>query len=375
VAFSAGKKDLNLSTKQNILLVSSSLDVPSGYEKAVTETAGLFASHGHPVTLLILDHTSATYFPVHPSVKIDHLPVHFGITEKGNPILRKWWFWKHTRLLKKKVNAIQPDIIIATEYHFTAAIVFSGLQQQYRVFSWEHHHYYWIKKNRFWTALTKKAYRKIDTLVCLNKQEAAILHSMGNTVVIPNFTRPQESHQRNTNQQLLTVAGLIHRKGIDLLLQIAEQVLIENPGWTWKLIGEGPMQTEVKDFIRIKKLENRLLLQSPAGPDISADYQQAAVYIMTSRFEAFPLVLLEAMSWGIPCISFDCPSGPNEIIQHGITGLVVQAEDTIALKTAINTLIKEQDERVKMSSASLLAVQQYYPENIYKKWQKVFDQH
>lgn len=192
-------------------------------------------------------------------------------------------------------------------------------------------------------------------------------------MVIPNFTRPQNLQSRNENQQILSVAGLIQRKGIDLLLKVAEQVLIENPGWNWKLIGDGPMKIQVQEFIRNKKLENRLILQSPAGPDISADYQQSAIYVMTSRFEAFPLVLLEAMSWGIPCISFDCPSGPNEIIQHGNTGLLVPPEDIAALITAINNLIVNQDLRMKMSVAGLQAVQQYYPENIYKKWQAVFD--
>lgn len=339
----------------------------------MTETAGLFAGHGHPVTLLILDHTAATYFPVHPAVKIKQLPLHFGITGKGNLFLRKWWFWNHTRKLKEEVSAIHPDIIIGTEYHFTAAIAFAGLQQRYRVFSWEHHHYYWIRKNRFWNFLTKKAYRKIERLICLNYQEAAILKTMGNTVVIPNFTRPQHVQTGNTNHQLLTVAGLIHRKGIDLLLQVAEQVLTENPGWTWKLIGAGPMQTDVNDFIRIKKLENRLLLQSPAGPDISAEYQQTAIYIMTSRFEAFPLVLLEAMSWGIPCISFDCPSGPNEIIQHGSTGILVPKDDTGAMITATNQLIADEGERKKMSATCLQVVQQYYPDEIYRKWQQVFN--
>ncbi len=196
---------------------------------------------------------------------------------------------------------------------------------------------------------------------------------MGNTVVIPNVTQPQLNQSGNDNQQLLTVAGLIQRKGIDLLLKAAEQVLTENPGWTWKLIGDGPLRSSVLEFIRNKKLEKRLILQLPAGPDISADYQQTAIYVMTSRFEAFPLVLLEAMSWGIPCISFACPSGPNEIIQHGNTGLLVAPEDTAALITAINNLIVNQDLRMKMSIAGLQVVQQYYPEDIYKKWQAVFN--
>lgn len=353
-------------------MVSSSLDVPSGYEKAVTETAGLFATYGHPVTVLILDHTSVTYFPVHPVVKIFHLPLHFGITQKGNPILRKWWFWKHTRLLKKQVIAINPDLIIGSEYHFTAALVFAGLHQQYRIFSWEHHHYYWIKKNRFWSALTKKAYRKIESLVCLNNQEAAILNTMGKTVVIPNFTQPQKAQSLNGNLQLLTVAGLIQRKGIDLLLKTAEQVLIENPGWTWKLIGDGPLRSSVLEFIRSKKLDEKLILQSPAGPDISADYQQTAIYVMCSRFEAFPLVLLEAMSWGIPCISFDCPSGPSEIIRNGEDGLLVPGEDLEALSEAIEMLIRDEKRRTEMSIAARKNILRFGPEKVYQLWKELF---
>lgn len=360
-------------SKAHILLACSSLDVPSGYEKAVTETANLFAANGHRVTLLILDQTSRIYFLLSNAIEIIQEEMHFGITEKGNPLIRKYWLWRDRSRLKKIVLSCKPDIFIGTEYQFTAAAILGGLQKFMRVYTWEHHHFHWIRRNKFWMALSKMAYRKANGLICLNHQEAAIYRSFGRTTVIPNFTH-QKQGKRAEEKLLLTVARLIHTKGIDLLLEVAKIILQRYPTWRWKIIGDGLMEDVVRSFITLNGLEGRLILKQPAGPNLDEEYRQTSLYIMTSRSEAFPLVLLEAMAWGIPCISFDCPSGPSEIIQHKHTGLLVAAENTREMEIAIQQLIDHPERCQEFSRNSLQKVSQYFPEQVYKKWEKLFNE-
>ncbi len=360
---------------KHIVIACSYLHVPGGYEKAVTTTVNLFAGKGHKVTLLILDHTNETYYPVNSKVSVVQIPVTFGISEKGNAISRKLDMWRDIKKLKNILLQIKPDHLISTEYHFTAAAILAGAGNICPVYSWEHHHFYWLRKNKFWAALSRYAYRKVNKVVCLNRKEEEIFRTFSDTVVIPNFIELKEFPGTFTDTKIvLSVAGLIPRKGIDMLLDIAAEVLQKCPEWKWKLLGSGELQETVLEFIKTQKLEGRFILQAPEGPDIEREYRAASLYVMTSRFEAFPMVLLESMSFGVPCVSFDCPSGPSEIISHNETGLIIQNGNTLAMSTAIIELINDPGKRRKMSATSLEKVKQFHPDKVYEQWQLLFDQ-
>lgn len=365
-----------MNAKQHIALACSYLHVPSGYEKAVVSTANLFAQKGHPVTLLILDYTDQVYFPLHPAVRVIHQHLDFGISQAGNSFTRKLKWWKDVRRFGKMIRTWRPDILVCTEYPFTVAAVLSrssGIKA--KLLSWEHHHYYWLKKNRFWKFWSRYSYRRCDRVVCLNNTEEKIYSAWSRTTVIPNFVENREQpHDTTSQKMILTVAGLIHRKGIDLLLETALQVLSQNPDWKWKLIGDGEMKEQVLSFIRSHNLQEQLILQPPAGPVIDHEYKGASLYVMTSRFEAFPLVLLEAMSFGIPCISFDCPSGPSEIISHNKTGVLIPPGDVTALALSVSGLIRDPGKRKEMSLASFERVKQFHPDTIYDRWARLFNE-
>ena len=175
-----------------------------------------------------------------------------------------------------------------------------------------------------------------------------------------------------TNKTILSVGWLIPRKGIDLLLKTAREVLAEHPDWIWKLIGDGEMKEEVLQFIKTEKLEERFLLQSPVDSNINDEYINASLFVLSSRYEAFPMVLLEAMSFGIPCISFDCPSGPADIITKNEDGLLVEKENPAKLAEAISSLITNEEQRKKMGEKALENVQRFSPDKIYELWQQLF---
>lgn len=334
-------------------------------------TANLFAEKGHKVTLLVLDHTAKTYYPVHAAVTIAHQPVNFGITEKGNFISRKLWLWRDTRKLRRLIKQWQPGYLICSEYPFAVAAILAGAKKYCRVYSWEHHHYGAQQLNTFWKALVRRTYKKLDAVVCLNRDEQQYYRAFNEkATVIPNFIFPPQIRKTNdTNEfELISVTRFNHIKGIDLLMQVAGVVLSQNPGLAWKVIGYGKQENAFLDFIQKENLTGRLVYQPANKTDISDDYSSSSIFIMTSRNECFPLVLLEAMSHGLPCIAFDCDTGPRHIIQNNETGILVKKENVQEMVTAITTLVNNRVLQKQMSENARKAVQSYFPEKVYEKW-------
>ncbi len=365
--------------KCHIVIACSYLHVPGGYEKAVTGLANLFVSRGYKITLLILDQTADTFYPADPLVQIVHLPVNFGITSAGNALSRKFWLWRDTRKLIQKLKSLHPDHLICSEYHFAISAIMGGAAAFTRVYSWEHHHFGVQEMNRFWTLLFKRFYPKLDAVVCLNRDEQAHYRQLNrNTVVIPNFihTAGVRSYNNTTrkNFSLISVTRFNSIKGIDLLMKIAKILLPQYPEIRWKVIGYGEQQDEFIDFIRKEKLTGQLIFQPADKSNLAADYQDADLFVMTSRNECFPLVLLEAMSLGLPCVAFDCETGPRHIIRNNETGILVNPGNVTEMASSIIALIRDPDRRLKMSNKASAIVHQYDPDNIFPLWKKLFEE-
>lgn len=336
-------------------------------------TANLFAEKKHIVSLLVLDHTSETYYQVHPDVKIIHAPMDFGITEKGNALSRKIKMWRDIRKLKRVLKELQPDHLICSEYPFAVGAILGGVKKFSRVYSWEHHHYKAQHLNRFWQFFLKRTYKKLDAVICLNTDEQRYYREFNNNaVVIPNFINPSSSPiEPGKKFDLLSVTRFNHIKGIDLLEQVARIIFRFKPGLKWKVIGYGEQQDIFLDFIEKEKLSGQIVFQPADKTDLTTDYQTAGVFIMTSRNECFPLVLLEAMSNGLPCIAFDCDTGPRHIIEHEKTGLLVSKENVNAMASIILQLLSDTSMQQRMSEQALLAVRDYYPDKVYELWKQL----
>jgi glycosyltransferase involved in cell wall biosynthesis len=358
--------------KKHIVFICSRLDLPGGIERAIVNTANLLASNDHHVTLLILDQTDKSFYPFHSFVNSKQYPVFFGMIEKGNVITRKLQFLKDIRKLNSILKELKVDVVIATEYPFAIAAAMCGAKKYSRVYSWEHHHYNWLQKSSFWKILYETYYKNLDGIICLNKTEADHYKQFAPTTVIPNFVENDTGKQSSLEQKtILSVGWLIHRKGIDFIMQAAKQVLAKYADWKWKIIGEGELKDQVVNFVETENLQGKLILQQPTSSNLDAEYSNASLFVLASRFEAFPMVLLEAMSFGVPCISFDCPSGPSDIITNNEDGILVEKENPQKLAEAIMTLIEEDLLRLKMGTKAFINVQRFSPEWIYKLWEEL----
>ncbi len=361
-----------MNQQKHIVIICSRLDCPGGIERAVVNTANLFAEKGQEVTLLILDDLKSIFYPLNPSIKIIQQPLSFGITKEGNILTRKAKLLSDVLKLRKILKNLSPDLLISSEYPFTIAAVLTGCRKYSKLVSWEHHHYSWLKRNRFWETLFKLAYPRLDKIICLNKEEAKYYEQFAPVNVIPNFVENNSGKVSTTDlKTILSIGWLIPRKGIDMMIKTAKTVLSKHPDWKWKLIGEGELKDDVLQFIKNENLEDRFILQKP-GDDVEKEYLNASFFVLSSRYEAFPMVLLEALSYGLPCISFDCPSGPADIITHKQDGLLVEKDDIVKLAEAISTLITDEEKRRMMSRKAVENIKRYSKDNIYSLWNELF---
>jgi amylovoran biosynthesis glycosyltransferase AmsD len=357
--------------KPSLVFICSRLDLPGGTEKAVVNTANLLQSEGHVVSLLILDEPGSIFFPLTSSIAVYSANLHFGITKKGNVLTRKLAFRKHVKQLGKLLVQINADVVIATEYHFAIASRLSAAATTSKIYSWEHHHFKELDKSRFWKFLLRGTYPKLDGVICLNQDEAQLFSGIGaRTFVIPNFIAPHEN--TSGKNKIITVARLSHVKGIDLLLEIAPAILKKQPHWRWTIIGDGEMREAVLERVASEGLSEQLELKQPYSPDLSTDYGTSAIYVMTSRNECFPMVLLEAMSYGIVPIAFDCETGPRHIINNDFDGLLVENGSVEKMIGAIEALINDQERLSQMSDKALSSVRRFSPEKIFDLWTALF---
>lgn len=356
----------------HIVILCSRLDLPGGIEKAIIQLANLLDREGHKITLLILDETDKVFFPLNEEIETVREPLFFGITSKGNKLTRKAAFVKNTLQLRKLLKSLDPEVVIATEYPFAIAAVLSGIRKKAKLITWEHHHLYELPKSFFWEKMFRLTYPRSSAVVTLNSDEKKLFDEFNdNTVVIPNFITPSIKQSTQTNKKILTVGRLTHVKGTDLLLEAAKIVFQKHPDWQWELIGTGDMKAQLLASIKDEKLESHLLVSPPLSPALETNYAEASIYVCSSRHESFGMTIIEAMNAGLPCISFDCETGPRHIIRNNEDGLLVEKDDPAKLAVAISSLITNEEKRKKMGEKALENVKRFSPGMALPMWKEL----
>ena len=216
--------------------------------------------------------------------------------------------------------------------------------------------------------LSKLLYRKIDQVVTLtrnDKEQFDRFHS--NVLVIPNFSPfPISSTHQQNNKQIVTIGRLTDQKNYMHLLQAWEKIHQSIPDWQLKIYGEGEHYQKLNDYITRKSLQNVTLMG--ATSNVKQVYKQSSFFVMSSKYEGLPMVLIEAQSFGLPIVSYNCPYGPSDVIQENKNGLLVEDQNLDKLAEAILKLTSSPDLLDHFSQESLLNAKKYQPEQILKIW-------
>jgi len=219
--------------------------------------------------------------------------------------------------------------------------------------------------------LMKFGGRKFDKFVVITKGNLKEWES-NNLVVIPNplpFISSEKALLKN--KKVLVVGKQSFQKGYDRLLKIWKIVIENHPNWHLEVYGKLNFDLELEKKADDMDLSSAITFFPPTK-NIQEKYIESSIYLMPSRFEGFGMVLIEAMSFGVPCISFDCPNGPADIINDSEDGYLIKNGDIEGFAKAILQLIENQEQRNFMGEKAKLNVQRFSPERIVPLWDELF---
>lgn len=228
----------------------------------------------------------------------------------------------------------------------------------------------WI--SNLWVGSLIKQLKRLDRFVVLTKEDSKNWPELTNLVVIPNFVFSNTSLKSDlSSKRVVAVGRYSWQKGFDMLIDAWKIVSARHSDWHLDIYGSG-------DNISYQKLADELCLSSSVTCHKSVDhvyekYSESSIYVLSSRYEGFVLVLVEAMGTGLPVVSFACPCGPRDIIEDGVSGYLVEAGDVRKMAEKICYLIENRDVRESMGQAAIARAGMFSRDQVMHRWIELFE--
>lgn len=344
----------------NIVYVIEKMSGKGGMERILTEKINYLAEDAsNKVAIILLWHDEQSLaFPLSEKVEIVRLNAPYGNPVIGFPIL--WWRFK------KEIKRINPDITIYTWIAGAFLACYSGWKGK-SIF--ENHH---TLSDMRHSKLIEKASRKVDCIVTLTKYDAEAFHNAKRLEIIPNFTSLKGTAADYSLRHCLAIGRFVAVKDFPRMIMLWKQVIEKHPNWILDIVGEGAEETAIRNIITENNLQGNIVLH-PATNDVSQYYANSSIYLLTSKSEGLPMVLLEAQTCGLPIVAFDCPYGPREIIEDSKTGYLIQYDNDEALVEKLSALIDDEALRQSMGKTAQIASKRFDKETIMARWQTLFN--
>ncbi|WP_426094922.1 glycosyltransferase family 4 protein [Flavobacterium sp. DSR2-3-3] len=280
--------------------------------------------------------------------------------------------------LKSKIKIIQPDVIIVCDNGLKAYLVPFILNTNTPIIFECHSSKYIEEKEptKYFVSTKIKilfkglAAKRFTKFVALSK-ESLEEWNVKNGVVIPNplwFETTTFSDLKS--KKVIAVGRHSYEKGLDRMLQIWQKVIQKHSDWTLEIYGKSTENNNLRLLAEDLNILNNVFFYEPVQ-NINEKYLDASFYLMTSRFEGFGMVLIEAMASGLPCIAYDCPCGPRAIISQNEDGFLIENGNESDYIKAIETLIKNAALRREMGKNAKLASEKYNIDAIMETWNQL----
>lgn len=359
-------------TAQRITLVIPAI-VSGGAERVMATLANRWAADGRAITLLTLDDgREPPFFPLHPD--IDHRSLGIaGASGSALPALKN--NLRRIVRLRRAIAASEPDLVLSflDTTNVLTLLATRGLGVPVVV---EEHTDPSQKSIGRWEPLRRRLYPRAGRVVVLSEESRAAFGPAirGRTVVMPNpivVDPPSATAPRGDRRTLIAVGRLGPEKGFDLLLDAFARLAPDHPEWDLVIWGEGQLRAELDAQRHRLGLDERARLPGRTSSP-HAELRKADLFVMSSRREGFPMALGEAMACGLPAVSTDCPSGPRQVIRHGIDGILVPPDDPAALAAALDDLMRDTARRARLAARAPEVLDRFGIERICARWDELF---
>ena len=299
---------------------------------------------------------------------------------------KKWVIYRRLiQALKDTVRQIDPDVLVGLGY-FMADVVASLPCRAVKLIESHEARSVSLLDQGSTRSLWSKAYmrlyricylkkveRRADLIITLTDAEAREWVKAKRVEVIPNFTvMPVWRLSTCQNKRVMAAGRLEWQKGFDRLIASWAVVHDKHPDWQLHIFGSGSKEHQLTELIAFYGLEDTITIH-PYTSAIDREYSNSSIFALSSRFEGFGLVLLEAMQSGLPCVTFDCPFGPGEVVVDNQTGFVVADGDVAAFADRLCCLIEDEALRKRFSEAAVERVKHYDVQMVMNQWKTLLE--
>lgn len=374
-----------------ILYVFHSLSTMGGVQRIITDKAN-YLSHqfGYDIYIIccIQNPNTPNFYPLSSSIKQINLCIPYYSQYKYKYPKRLWYKYKLNRLLHREitqtVQKIDPDILIGIgnyEANLISTIACKAIKiiecHEARFFMSDYRGERSVLSKLFMIYYRKKYYYTIeknaDMVITLTDQAKELWKKSRRVKVIPNFSSIQVRKLSNCeSKRVIAVGRLGKEKGFVRLIETWKIVVSKHPDWQLNIFGDGEQKSVLNNKVRDENIKNIAL--RGAANDISIEYSMSSICVVTSFFEGFSLVILEAMKHGVPCIAFDCPFGPRSIIEDNKNGFLVEDGNISLFADRVCKLIENESLRKKFGADAIERSKHFDIDSIMNQWKLLFEE-
>lgn len=361
---------------------------PGGMERVLlNKVTYLSQLPGWEVAVVTTDqHQRPPFYPFPEKVRMTDLEINYSEDNEKGAWKKITGYLRKRKEHKRKLTALllkeKPDIVVSL-YPSESSFIPDIKDGSRKVLELHYCKFFrlqygrkgllgWIDKLR--TRQDEQIVRRFDKFVVLTNEDRGYWGDLPNIEVVPNAAmHVSDAYSDVMNKRVIAVGRLDYQKGFDRLIQAWELVQHTGKFTNWKLdiFGQGEWQEMLQQMIDKAELQNTVCLNRPTK-QIGEEYVKSDMLVMSSNYEGFPMVMIEAMACGLPVVSFDYKCGPKDIIQTGINGLLVPNGDIQALADAMMKVMEDEAYRKMLSLNARKVVDTYSEQAVMAQWIRLF---
>lgn len=361
---------------------------PGGMERVLlNKVRYLVEEKGWDVTVVTTDqHDRPSFYPFPEGVRMIDLEVNYS-DDNGKMFHKKLlgYFMRrqlHKKRLKEVLAEIRPDVVdcfYPGECSFVPGLK-DGSRKVMELHQSKLFHHQYNRSGLMGLAdkvrarMDERLVRRFDRFVVLTHEDRDMWGDMPGIRVIPNAANfIAEKYSDYSAKRVIAVGRLDYQKSFDRLILVWEKVHKQMPDWRLDIFGQGEWKDMLQSMIDERGLQDCVRLNAPTR-NIGKEYSESSMIVMSSHYEGFPMVMIEAMACGLPAVCFDFKCGPRDIIEEGENGLIVKDGDVEGLAEAIVKLMKDEELRKRMGENAKRVVETYSEERVMGLWEELFEE-